>query len=91
MSLLSSALTSLDQSQSAEQLMQNLNNLEVIYKTITDKLNAPPADATAPAAQPTPSTGQITLPPIFRACLTSTSDSPPWVAAQKPSELECKK
>ena len=63
MSLLSSALTSLDQSQSAEQLMQNLNNLEAIYKTITDKLNAPPADATAPAAQPTPSTGQITLPP----------------------------
>lgn len=63
MSLLSSALTSLDQSQSAEQLMQNLGNLEAIYKTITDKLNAPPADATAPAAQPTPSTGQITLPP----------------------------
>jgi|JI6StandDraft_1071083.scaffolds.fasta_scaffold02345_4 hypothetical protein len=62
MSLLSSALTSLDQSQSAEQLMQNLQNLEAIYKTITDKLNAPPATAESPAAAQ-PSAGDVALPP----------------------------
>lgn len=63
MSLLSSALTSLDQTQSAEQLMQNLKNLEQIYKVITDKLNAPPVDANAPPkATETPQAGGITVP-----------------------------
>lgn len=45
MELLSSALTSLDQTQSAEQLAKNLDNLEKLYKTIADKLNAPPSAA----------------------------------------------
>jgi len=64
MSLLSAALTSLDQTQSAEQLTQNLDNLEQIYKVIIDKLNAPPVDPNAPPTQPpaAPQGGQINLP-----------------------------
>lgn len=63
MELLSSALASLDQTQSAEQLLTNLNNLESIYKTITDKLNAPTANSAG--GTPAPQGSQSAAPPGF--------------------------